>query len=89
MVVISVCDTSILVSQTGHPGGVAAVPDLRNGEGKKSPLSRLPADNTESATQSDLIRLILVLSPSRRLLVARPAGVLVAAELLNLVPVQL
>eukprot|EP01047_Picozoa_sp_COSAG01_P118406 COSAG01_NODE_47084_length_393_cov_60.513605_1_plen_32_part_01 len=24
-----------------HPGGVAAVPDLRNGEGKKSPLSRL------------------------------------------------
>jgi hypothetical protein len=30
---------------------VAAVPDLRNGEGKKSPLSRLPADdNTESAT---------------------------------------
>ena len=31
------------------PRGVAAVPDLRNGEGKKSPLSRLPADNTESA----------------------------------------
>jgi hypothetical protein len=26
---------------------VAAVPDLRNGEGKKSPLSRLPADNMQ------------------------------------------
>eukprot|EP01043_Picozoa_sp_COSAG02_P083580 COSAG02_NODE_21569_length_783_cov_0.416667_1_plen_82_part_10 len=37
-----------------HPGGVAAVPDLRNGEGKKSPLSRLPADNTESATQTSI-----------------------------------
>ena len=34
------------------PLGVAAVPDLRNGEGKKSPLSRLPADNTECATQT-------------------------------------
>ena len=34
------------------PRGVAAVPDLRYGEGKKSPLSTLRADNTESATQT-------------------------------------
>jgi hypothetical protein len=35
-----------------HPEGVAAVPFLRNGEGKKSPLRRLPTDHRESLTQT-------------------------------------
>jgi hypothetical protein len=35
-----------------HPEGVAAVPFLRNGEGKKSPLRRLPTDHIESLTQT-------------------------------------
>ena len=34
------------------PRGVAAVPDLRYGEGKKSPLRSQPADNIESATHT-------------------------------------
>ena len=35
-----------------HPERVAAVPFLRNGEGKKSPLRRLPTDHRESLTQT-------------------------------------
>ena len=37
-----------------HPERVAAVPFLRNGEGKKSPLRRLPTDHRESLTQTGL-----------------------------------
>ena len=39
-------------SKRWHPERVAAVPFLRNGEGKKSPLRRLPTDHRESLTQT-------------------------------------
>jgi hypothetical protein len=54
-----------------HPEGVAAVPFLRNGEGKKSPLRRLPTDHRESLTQARVSRPLTQASTSTSSYLAR------------------